>query len=58
MTASWCGRMQGKTMPDKLCAYNQDEFCVNADCPYCADYCPVTEIPDVCKYYKEADKDA
>ena len=45
-------------MPDKPCAYYLDEFCVNADCAYCADYCPVTESPDVCKYYKEADIDA
>ena len=26
------------------------ETCTNADCPYCADYCPVTENPEVCRY--------
>ena len=36
------------------CRFEHDEFCVNDSCPYCADYCPVTEIQDVCKYYKEA----
>lgn len=24
--------------------------CTNADCPYCADYCPVPENPEVCRY--------
>lgn len=26
------------------------ETCTNADCPYCADCCPVTENPEVCRY--------
>ena len=26
------------------------ETCTNADCPYCADYCPVAENPEVCRY--------
>lgn len=31
--------------------YSEDwETCTNADCPYCADYCPVTENPEVCRY--------
>ena len=32
------------------CKYCKDEFCVNADCPLCADYCPVIDVPGVCKY--------
>ena len=32
------------------CKYNQDEFCVNADCPMRGDYCPVPDIEFVCKY--------
>lgn len=32
------------------CIYNQDEFCTNADCPMCADYCPVPDIDGVCQY--------
>ena len=32
------------------CKYNQDEFCVNADCPMCGDYCPVPDIDGVCQY--------
>lgn len=32
------------------CKYIQDELCVNPDCPYRTDYCPVTEFQEVCKY--------
>lgn len=31
--------------------YSEDwATCTNADCPYCADYCPVSENPEVCRY--------
>lgn len=36
----------------------QDEVCVNADCPMCADYCPVANTPGVCKYEERGDSDA
>lgn len=26
------------------------ETCTNADCPYCGDFCPVAENPEVCRY--------
>lgn len=32
------------------CEYCLDEFCVNAECPMCADYCPVVDYPGVCRY--------
>lgn len=32
------------------CGYCKDEFCVNDKCPMCADYCPVYDTPNVCKY--------
>ncbi len=32
------------------CKYCQDEICVNADCPMCADYCPVVDVPGVCRF--------
>ena len=32
------------------CKYCKDEVCVNADCPLCADYCPVIDVPGVCRY--------
>lgn len=32
------------------CKYCFDEICVNADSPMCADYCPVSDTPDVCKW--------
>lgn len=28
----------------------ETEICVNADCPLCADYCPVADVPFVCKH--------
>ena len=34
------------------CKYYQDEFCVNADSPCVADYCPCVEYPGLCRYYK------
>lgn len=37
-------------IPGEECNWNKDEFCVNADCPMCADYCPVAETPGVCKF--------
>ena len=35
-------------MPE--CKYCQDEVCVNADCPMCADFCPVVDVPGVCRF--------
>ena len=32
------------------CKYCIDEICVNADCPMCTDYCPVPDIPEVCRH--------
>ena len=33
------------------CKYCQgDEVCVNADCPMCADFCPVVDVPGVCRF--------
>lgn len=29
---------------------NDFETCKNGDCPYCADYCPVTQNQEVCRY--------
>ena len=29
-----------------------------ADCPSCADYCPVPDTPDVCKYEERGNRDA
>lgn len=37
------------------CKYNQDEFCINDQCPMCADYCPVPDIEGVCKYEERVD---
>ena len=39
------------------CKWMQDEVCVNADCPACADYCPVADTPGVCKYEERGDRD-
>lgn len=32
------------------CRWNQDEFCTNADCPMCCDFCPVPDDQGVCKH--------
>ena len=32
------------------CKWMQDEICVNADCPMCADYCPVPDVDGVCRF--------
>lgn len=38
------------------CKYNHDEFCVNDQCPMCADYCPVPDIDGVCQYEEREEK--
>ena len=35
-------------MPD--CKYCQDEICGNSGCPMCCDFCPVPDIPGVCRF--------
>lgn len=37
-------------MKKMVCKYCHDEFCVNDKCPMRADYCPVPNMPGVCKY--------
>ena len=32
------------------CKWMQDEICVNADCPMRADFCPVVDVPGVCRF--------
>lgn len=34
------------------CKWCHNEFCVNDECPMCADYCPVPDTPNVCKHEK------
>lgn len=43
----------GADMAD--CKWMQDEICVNADCPICADYCPVVDVPGVCRFEERSD---
>ena len=38
------------------CKWLMDEVCVNADCPYCADFCPVTEYPEICRFEERGEK--
>lgn len=37
------------------CKWCKDEFCVNADCPMRADYCPVPDNEGVCRYEERID---
>ena len=32
------------------CRYEYDEICCNDQCPMCADFCPVSQFPGVCRY--------
>lgn len=47
---AWNTRTQQKEVEMAECKYCVEEICVNADCPMVADYCPVPDIPSVCKY--------
>lgn len=38
------------------CKWNKDEICVNADCPMVADYCPVPNDPEVCRFEDRMDE--
>lgn len=40
--------MQGESKG--VCKWYKDEFCVNADCPYVADFCPVAQDDSICKF--------
>lgn len=33
-----------------VCKWYQEEMCVNADCPMCCEYCPVADVPGVCRF--------
>lgn len=37
-------------MTELKCKFEQDEICVNADCPLCSDFCPVCYNPGVCRF--------
>lgn len=38
------------------CRYEQDEFCVNDQCPMRGDYCPVPDIVGVCQHEDREDE--
>jgi hypothetical protein len=45
-------------MEEKHCKWYNDEFCTNGDSPCVADYCPVVEYPELCKFREtEVDED-
>ena len=40
-------------MAEPKCKWLSDDFsqvCVNGNCPVCADFCPVTNFPEICKF--------
>ena len=49
----WQRMTEADRMPD--CKYCQDEICVNADCPMCCYYCPVEDVPGVCRFEDRGD---
>jgi hypothetical protein len=62
----WCEYLcEGSPIKERMvtamndeCKWMQDEVCVNADCPACADFCPVANTPGVCKYEERGNSDA
>lgn len=40
---------------EPYCKWCKDEMCVYAECPACCDYCPVPNLPGVCRYEKRED---
>ena len=44
---------EGPDMREQKCKYLSEDFsevCTNGDCPVCADFCPVTQHPEICKF--------
>lgn len=37
-------------MAEGKCKWCKDEVCVNDNCPLVADFCPVIDAPQVCRY--------
>ena len=46
--------MNEQVKPCRWCE-GSDEVCVNADCPLCAGFCPLTDFPGVCRYEDRGD---
>ena len=47
----YCRRNMVERMETLMdCKWMQDEICVNADCPMCCDFCPVVDVPGVCRF--------
>lgn len=44
------GQVKKEPGPCKWLSDDFNEICVNADCPLCADFCPVSDTPGVCRY--------
>jgi len=47
-------------MEQMKCKWLSDDFseiCTNADCDYCADFCPCTEYPNACRHSELAGDD-
>lgn len=45
-------------MKDKIepyCKFCENEMCVYADCPACCDYCPVPNMPGLCRFEERED---
>ena len=47
--------MRRKVLTMADCKWMQDEICVNADCPMCADYCPAVDVHGVCRFEERSD---
>ena len=52
--SQWYGiDTKGQGGESMTCKWLSDEFsaiCTNADCPVCADFCPCSHYPEICRY--------
>ena len=42
--------MTNKVKIKPYCEWNKNKMCVNDECPLRGDYCPVPDIPGLCRY--------
>lgn len=53
-TISWINGVKDYQEYVTACKHLNDEMCTNDASPYCADYCPVVDNQDICKFAESA----
>lgn len=44
-----------KEKMEPYCEWCYEEVCVKSGCPACGDYCPVSDLPGICRYEERRD---